>query len=94
MDTRTRREEQAVSPTPVTWLTTDEVMEHLRIGSKVTLRKYRSLGLPVHDLGGMHLFDIAEVDAWVKSRCSDLTPGQNDHIVIDPIKINDGDVAA
>lgn len=63
---------------PIRWLTTEEVMKHLRIGSKHTLRKYRTQGLPAHQVGGQHLFDIDEVDAWVRSRCSDLTPGRND----------------
>lgn len=49
-------------------------MEYLAIGSKTTLRKLREEGLPVHDLGGMHRFDREEVDAWLRSRCSDLTP--------------------
>lgn len=55
-------------------------MEYLRIGSRKTLRKYRDQGLHPHDVGGMHLYDIDEVDAWVrkfKSRCSDLTPGRD-----------------
>jgi excisionase family DNA binding protein len=51
-------------------------MEYLAIGSKATLRKLRTEGLPVHDLGGMHRFDRQEVDEWIRSKCSDLTPGE------------------
>lgn len=76
MGTRTEHQAQGVAPLPIRWLTTDEVMKHLRIGSKHTLRKYRQQGLPAHELGGMHLYDVDEVDGWVRSRCSDLTPGE------------------
>lgn len=78
MDTRTATSVQESARQKTVWLTTEEVMAHLRIGSKHTLRKYRALGLPMHDLGGMHLFDLDEVDVWVRSRCSDLTPGRTD----------------
>lgn len=58
------------------WLTTDQVMEYLAIGSKQTLRKLRTEGLPTHELAGMHRFDREEVDEWLRSRCSDPTPGE------------------
>jgi excisionase family DNA binding protein len=58
------------------WLTTTELMAYLKLGSKTTLQKLREQGLPVHDLGGSHRYDRLEVDDWIRSRCSDLTPGE------------------
>lgn len=60
------------------FLTIPEVMAMLRIRSKVTLAKYVKAGLPAHQMvkNGQILFDPAEVETWVKSRCTSPDPGQ------------------
>lgn len=67
--------QHAVTP----WETTNQVLERLHI-SRPTLYRYLEDGLPSHQPGGPNaprLFDPHEVDAWVRSRCSDLTPGED-----------------
>lgn len=66
-----------VERTLTEWETTEQVTERLHI-SRPTLYKYLADGLPSHQPGGKgtpRLFDPLEVDEWVRSRCSDLTPG-------------------
>jgi hypothetical protein len=65
-------------PLHIEWLTSAEVMRLLRIVSPITLRRYIDAGLPVHQPmpGGQRLFDRAEVNAWIKSRWTAKTPGQ------------------
>jgi excisionase family DNA binding protein len=69
-------------PPPVTsarpdYLTVDEALEHLTI-SRPTLYRWLKLGMPSHQPvpGGRRLFDPAEIDAWLKVRCTSPSPGQ------------------
>lgn len=48
-----------------TWLTIDELCEHLRI-TRDTAYAYAKKGMPSHKIGQRYRFDRAEVDKWVK----------------------------
>ena len=48
-----------------TWLTIDELCEHLRI-TRDTAYAYAKKGMPSHKLGQRYRFDREEVDEWVK----------------------------
>lgn len=61
------------------WMVRTELMEYIRVGSPHTLRKLiDDDGLPVHWLRNEMRFDRDEVDAWLRSRCIDPTPGATD----------------
>lgn len=63
--------------TATVWLTTEGVMDYLGITSRTTLQSWIDHGLPVHNITARaRRFDQAEVDEWVRSRCSD--PGAGD----------------
>lgn len=51
----------------VNWLRLSELRERLRV-SEVTLRRWVRRGLPHSKVGGMLLFDPAEVDAWIRAQ--------------------------
>lgn len=61
-----------------TWVTLSAICD--RLGkSPATVHRWIRLGMPKHQpagKGGDLLFQPDEVDEWVKSRCSDLTPGE------------------
>lgn len=63
--------------TTTEWLTTKQACEHLGIARR-TLYNWLDEGLPVHRgrKKGSLRFDKAEVDDWLRSRCSDNEPGQ------------------
>lgn len=70
-------EETRAIPDPTQWVTTRELMEHLRIVSANTVTNYIKAGMPHHRLGGRTLlFDLAEVDEWVRSRWTASAPRQ------------------
>jgi excisionase family DNA binding protein len=65
-------------PVPRPFLTATEVCEALRI-SRPTLSRWMKDGMPAHQVNpnrGRLFFDLAEVNDWIKSRCSSPTPGQ------------------
>lgn len=54
---------------PTEWVDLETVMKHLSVRSKVTMTRYiRSEGLPARKVGKRYLFDLTEVDAWVRAR--------------------------
>jgi len=59
------------------YLTAEEVAIHLRV-SYATVGRWVKLGLPTHQATtrGRRLFDLVEVDSWLKSRWSAPNPDQ------------------
>lgn len=52
------------------WLTVNELAAHFG-KDRGTMYRWLRLGMPGHRPGGSLLFDIDEVEGWVRSRCSD-----------------------
>lgn len=63
---------------PTRWVGTPELMAHLGIVSKNTVTNYVKAGMPVHQplKGGRYLFDLVEVDEWIRSRWTASVPRQ------------------
>lgn len=59
---------------PERWLSVNAAAAHIGV-SRATLYRYLELeGLPSHQPAGARgrrLFDVAEIDAWLRNRCSD-----------------------
>ncbi len=51
----------------VNWQRLSDLKERLRV-SEVTVRRWVRRGLPHSKVGGMLLFDPAEVDAWIRAQ--------------------------
>jgi predicted DNA-binding transcriptional regulator AlpA len=67
--------------TPTTtkrYLTAVELAEQLGV-NYATIGRWRSQGLPTHQVvkRGVRLFVLAEVQAWIESRCIEPAPGQD-----------------
>ena len=65
-----------VEQLPTDWVTKDVLMAHLRIKSANTITAYIKQGMPAHRIGKGYLFDLTEVDQWVRCRCITPAPGQ------------------
>lgn len=55
------------------WVGVKDTAEHIGV-SRATLYRYLAAGLPSHQItgaNGRRFFDLAEVDAWLRSRCTD-----------------------
>jgi excisionase family DNA binding protein len=66
--------EPQVTPTR-RWLTVNELAAHFG-KDRVTMYRWLKLGMPGHRPGGSLLFDLDEVEDWVRSRCSSPAPAQ------------------
>jgi excisionase family DNA binding protein len=51
------------------WLSVNELAAHFG-KDRATMYRWLRLGMPGHRPGGSLLFDLDEVEAWVRSRCS------------------------
>lgn len=49
------------------WLSVDEIASHLGISKDTVYAWIASRGLPGHRVGRLWKFQLAEVDAWVRS---------------------------
>jgi len=52
---------------PTDWATTAELMEHLRVKSPNTVTRMIRDGMPKHRVGRKYLFDLIEVDQWLRA---------------------------
>lgn len=56
-----------------TWLTVNGLADHFKM-SRSTVYRWLDEGCPSHRPRGRALFDLTEVEAWIRSRCSAAAP--------------------
>lgn len=62
---------------PRAWVGMKELRDHLGGVTANTVTRYIAAGMPAHQpiKGGRYLFDLAQVDEWIDSRCTTRRPG-------------------
>ena len=57
------------------WFSVTEIAQHLGVARETVYRWIESRGMPAHRVGRFWKFQLAEVDAWVKSGEADVSNG-------------------